>query len=456
MSRETVRRVFGFGAGATTIAVVAMLGWSGTASAATSNGCPRNLAGFQTSNNVGASFVNSGNVSTYTFQSFANENPAGGVPGLIKYCVYPTPPSAPASTTVSAKGANGAAWIVRKTASKDFGFVRPDGNKSNIPLDGKTTTMGTARWSTLPTSQVILLHINDPTVCTDLYGSLSSGTCFVKPGAQPMPCTAGPVDPTGIVYTSLSRDAINCAPPSEAFEAQSASEFGDEVGLASTTGHLQTLSVLFDSYACSVKGHWNTGATDPCLTNAGDTFTHPITANIYAASSNGVPGALLESVTQTFTIPYRPSADPTNCPGGSGSGIDAGSQWFNAVSGKCQYSVSTVLRFTFSGTVSLPSDVIWTVAFNTSDYGANPLRPQPCNLTDQGCPYDSLNVGTKTFSGAPYIGTDVDPNGAFLNSSWAGAYCDGGAAGTGSLRLDTNTTGTCWLGFTPLAEIKLG
>ena len=106
--------------------------------------------------------------------------------------------------------------------------------------------------------------------------------------------------------------------------------------------------------------------------------------------------------------------------------------------------------------------------FNTSDYGASPLAPQPCNSDPQGCGYDSLNVGTKTYSTVPFVGTDVDPNGAFLSSTWAGAYCDNGAHGTGFLRLDTGTglttcwyanpapDNTDWLPYRPLAQINLG
>jgi hypothetical protein len=57
--------------------------------------------------------------------------------------------------------------------------------------------------------------------------------------------------------------------------------------------------------------------------------------------------------------------------------------------------------------------VIWTVAFNTSTAGYTPIAPvnPPCGAG--GCPYDSLNVGAQTFSGAPYAGTDVNADQAF-------------------------------------------
>ena len=173
-------------------------------------------------------------------------------------------------------------------------------------------------------------------------------------------------------------------------------------------------------------------------------------------------GTLLDTVQVTQTIPYRPSADTVLC-GTTGA-------WFNAVSQRCEYSAKVLLTFSFSGGKSLSAGdhVIWTVAFNTADYGAQPQRPQDCNIEAAGCPYDSLNVGTLTFDGAPYVGTDVDTHGAFIDSTWKGIYCDDGAGGTGSLRVSTNPPTPCtnteavsnyapdaWLGYTPLGTIKV-
>jgi hypothetical protein len=305
--------------------------------------------------------------------------------------------------------------------------------------------MGTATWGELPTNQKIILHIADPTVCTNLYGSGASATCFVKPSAGPI-CNLGD---TTVAYNAMPFGVVNCLNPALGFEATSTSEFGDEVGLAGTARDLVSLKVLFASFACQ-SGHWNTA---DCTSASGATFTHPITANIYAVDTSTTPqspGALLATVTQTKAIPYRPSADPT-CPANAG-GAPAGAAWFNPQApggGACQNSISTVLTFNFAGD-ALPDDVIWTVAFDTTHYGSSPIgESASCFGGVGGCPYDSLNVGAKSYSGAPYAGTDNDPNGAFLSSTWTGAYCDNGVGGTGSLRLDTG----CWTGFRPLGEI---
>lgn len=447
----------------------AIAGTAGPAAAATGSGCPasKTVGTLPTASNVAASFSNSSRTTTYTFSSLTNENPVGGVPGLIKYCVYPSPSALPTSHTVNATGANGAKWVYA-TGSKNFAFVRPGGNKTNIPLDGKTTTMGTATWNTLPASQTIILHINDPTACASLFPGSTSATCFVKPSTGPR-CTTGD---TNVAYNAMPFDVVNCLNPAIGFEATSTSEFGNGVTLASGTGRsLSQLKVDFQSFACQ-SGHWNTG---DCSSAAGSTFDWPITANIY--DPNGVGGLTtpIATVTTTQTIPYRPSASgATTCPstGNPPGQWTAGSQWFNPQAvggGACQNSIGTVLTFNFpSGTV-LPGTVVWTVAFNTSDFGVTPQRPQACNtgpdtnfpgLTDGGCPYDSLNVGdngntggannpTSHIDNAPYAGTDTTPASAYLSSTWTGAYCDNGAAGTGFLRLDQG----CWDGLRPLGEI---
>ncbi len=150
------------------------------------NPCPNNdPTSWQTDNQVGASFSPSGLTETYTFSSFVNESSSGGIPGLIEYCVYPS--SVPHSVTVdpALKGANGSAWTASLGTSR-FSFSRPGGDPTNISLNGATgITMGTATWSSsLPTSQTIVLHVNDPAECSALYGS-GTLTCFVLPGSPP-------------------------------------------------------------------------------------------------------------------------------------------------------------------------------------------------------------------------------------------------------------------------------
>lgn len=414
------------------------------------------LGNFQADANVAAGFSTIDKVTTYVFASRENENPVDGVPGLIKYCVYPNPAVPPTATDALATGANGAAWISSAGPSA-FSFGRPNGDPGNIPLDGTnfngtSRLIGTATWSdvaSVPGEQTILLHINDPAVCANLYGD-DPGSCFVLPG-HALACITDHGE-TNVAYNAMPFGAADCPGGSLGFEATSTSEFGDEVELAANTGRdlaSVSLKVLFSSYACK-EGHWNDGTciTDPAGATNPDGLK--ITANIYAVNDcSGTPckGDLLATVTPTFAdLPYRPSADNTICDQG---------KWFNPVAGICKNSISIVLTFTNfeiqpNVPTTLPEKVIWTVAFNTTHYGAAPeTEAKACFATPAGCFYDSFNVGATSFPGAPYAGTDVAENAAFLSSTWAGAYCDNGAGGTGSLRLDAG----CWTGFRPLGEI---
>jgi YD repeat-containing protein len=85
----------------------------------------------------------------------------------------------------------------------------------------------------------------------------------------------------------------------------------------------------------------------------------------------------------------------------------------------------------------------WGISFNTQTYGSDP--------TGKDGPYNSLNVGHKTFPGQPSHGTDVEPNGVFQNSHWAGQYGDNGANGLDTFRDDTGTINIDWSDYKPLA-----
>jgi hypothetical protein len=419
--------------------------------------CPASgaLKNFQVASNVGAFFSNSGLVTTYTFASLTDENPVGGVPGLIKYCVYPSPASQP-TLEPQTTGADGTIWTIA-TGSKNFAFARPAGNPSNIPLDGQITVMGTATWPTpAPSVQTILLHISDAAVCASIYGSDSSGTCFVKPTNLAQVCNAGDA---GFAYNAMPFGVVNCSKPSFGVEAYNFNEIGDKVQLASGTGReLVSLSVLFTSYGCETSGHWY---SSDCVTALNATFTmsaatNPIVAKIYAGDGTTV---LATSEPKDFVIPYRPTANPT-CPADLVNGIPAGARWFNPLAngglGACQNSISTVLTFTFPAGTTLPDNVIWTVQYNTSNSGYDPitLPLQSCNVNNNnnpGCPYDSLNVGTVNFPNAPYAGNDVDNNVVFLSWNTGGYPNSGGTAvplqSTTTILTDSVT------GLRPLAAI---
>jgi uncharacterized protein YjdB len=339
----------------------------------------------------------------------------------------------PANPSIS----NGA--TVPLTATGTFS----DGSKKDLTTQVSWTSSSdtTAHVDNTPVSPGLVTGTGEgsATITATLSGVSGATTMTVA-----LTCNIGD---TTTAYNAIPFGAVNCAPiNNQAFQAWQISEFGNAVSLATGTGRtLVSLNVLFASYGCGVSGFWY-DPTNPCVTDpASPTFNWPITANIYANACSGSPtpclGSLLETVTQSQTIPFRPSADLT-CPDPTRFRNP-----LNTISpGGCQSNIRAVLTFTFTGVTTLPDDVIWTVAFNTSNYGAMPM---PCGNPNPGCGYDSLNVGSQSFTGAPYAGTNTDPNGAFLNSLSPGAYCPNTTGGTGVLRLDTG----CWGPYTPLGEV---
>ena len=239
--------------------------------------------------------------------------------------------------------------------------------------------------------------------------------------------TAYAANPSGV---SIFNNIPNPAPGnvvSMAYEATSTSEFGGQVSFAGSLRTNPTVTVLMSSWGCQ-NGSWFNG---DCSTTPGSTFSEPITLNVWNVGTGNSIGSQVASVTNTFNIPFRPSADNTNCTGG---------RWYSTTDQACYNGFATPVSFNLSG-VTLPNNAIITVAYNTSDFGAQPYGDNTaCHATAAGCGYDSLNVGL--VSGPPSVGAYPVANSDYLNSSWNGAYCDNGAGGTGALRFDTGSTGS--------------
>jgi len=259
---------------------------------------------------------------------------------------------------------------------------------------------------------------------------------------------AAPAATSTTLYNSMAPAPGNL--PSIGFEATQASSFGNAITLTHTA-KLATVVVTMDSWGCQT-GSWN-GPT-PCHTNAGAKFNEPITLNIYQApasdprtqadtTGSGLPGAVIVSVTKTFAIPYRPSANNTKCVG------DESGDWFDAKLGECFPGMATNITFNLTSLkLTLPTHIVYGIAYNTSDYGAAPYGDSTaCHSTTEGCGYDSLNVGLTQDPDNLNVGADTYPGYVWWNTQTAGDYCDGGVAGTGTFRFDSPGTAPdnqCW------------
>jgi hypothetical protein len=241
------------------------------------------------------------------------------------------------------------------------------------------------------------------------------------------------------VYNSLAPAQGNI--PSVGFEANQASEFGNQITLA-RSAKVATVEVTMSSWGCQTRP----GGT--CVTSPGSTFNEPITLNIFQAPAtsprtqpdtpgSGLPGVLIKSVTKTFAIPFRPSAS-SKC-----TGTEAG-DWFYSKLGECFPGFMT--NITFNLNVTLPVAIVYGIAYNTSDYGAAPYGVlTACHSSSAGCGYDSLNVGVSEDPDNVKVGADPFPGTVYWNTTTPDNYCDTGNAGSGTFRFDSpGSTPPCW------------
>ena len=255
---------------------------------------------------------------------------------------------------------------------------------------------------------------------------------------------AAPAATSPVLYNSLVPSPGNL--PSLGFEATQTAQFGNEITLT-RSATVASIVVTMDSWGCQTR----VGTGKNCVTKPGSTFSEPITLNIFRTpatnptmqpdtSGSGLPGTTILSVTKTFAIQYRPSANNTKCIG------DEAGNWFDAKSGECFPGLATNITFNLSSLhVTLPKTFVFGIAYNTSDYGAVPYGDNtPCHSTTEGCGYDSLNVGLSYDPDNLNVGSNPYPGYVWWNTSTASDYCDSGAAGGGTFRIDSPSTPACW------------
>jgi hypothetical protein len=247
-----------------------------------------------------------------------------------------------------------------------------------------------------------------------------------------------------IIYSSIPKplpgNVASVGPEAYAFR-----EVGDGVVFVpGAGGTIDEVKVILSSWGCP-SGHWY---SNDCVTPRDATFKQPITLNVYAVIEvGGVPtqGSLLATMTKTFDIRYRPSADPIKCPSTPG-------KWHSQRDKTCYNGLAMSIEFDLASKgVVVPNKVIVGVTYNTSHYGYAPIgEAVPCFTSSGGCPYDSLNVSTDG-AGAK-IGSVIDPNGIFINYTSPASYCPPHVDQGNVMQLD-NANG-CWAGFHPQIAVE--
>lgn len=188
--------------------------------------------------------------------------------------------------------------------------------------------------------------------------------------------------------------------PSWGYQANQTAEFGNSVAFAGTARDLTNVRVVLSDWAKKID-----------YPSVGDAtgYDHDITLNIYDVGTGGTPGALIGTKTSTVHVPWH-TAVPFN---GTAFNVD----------------------FDFTGT-TVPDSAIFSVAYATSQRGG----------LEEG-PYNSLNYG---FANAtPSVGTDINPDEVYMDTTVTSLYTDGGAGGVGILRTDTG-----WNNYVPSLQVS--
>lgn len=209
-----------------------------------------------------------------------------------------------------------------------------------------------------------------------------------------------------VIYNSIP-DPYPKNIPSLGYQATSTQEFGNAIQFDGTARNLTSVTVALSDWALFSK--W--GTTYP------SGYSHDFTLNLYnvGASGSNTPGSLIESLTTSAIVPLRPEV------------------WED---GQIKYSgiLFNVVFDASSLSIILPDEIVFGLAYNTETHGYTPLGAPG--------PYNSLNFGLN--ESAPSVGTDLNPDAVYWNTSHAGFYTDLGAAGVKYFREDTG-----WTGYTP-------
>jgi hypothetical protein len=295
-----IKRWLSVTSSAALLAGLLVVGGAGSAFADIGSGCNQGqLPNFGDDANLTATASDDGSGTvTYGLET-VNEDPSGGVPGLIEYCVFgtPVPDSSTTDASIAAFGWSDPAQL------NVFSWQRPNGDPTNLPFDGSTYTMGTATWNsgTVP-AQTILLHINDPVVCGE------SLTCYVHPAGGP--CDVGCGGGAGAPL-DISKDATAASTVTYTWDVHKSADKTRVEQIGGTASFTYTVHVTHDA---GTEGHYAvTGTITVENTNAfevaGTTVTDKLDDGTVCSVTGGTNATIPANDTKTFAYSCAPSGN---------------------------------------------------------------------------------------------------------------------------------------------------
>jgi hypothetical protein len=240
----------------------------------------------------------------------------------------------------------------------------------------------------------------------------------------------------GVVLYSNIPDPVLLAPNpfpagfkySAPYEAGAMGEFGGLIQFAGGSSEYSLTSATFVLNSGAVASDFTdyidgtlAAPTGYAVTPSG--FYVPMTLSFYNTGAGYATGSEIGSVTVDALVSWRPEPNSA-CP------VVYGINEWESSSGKCYDGALSIVTFDLSG-IEVPTQVIYGLAFSTTDYGASPT-------TGFSGPDDSLNI--QLVEGSPAAGINPLSDTAYFESSEGSNYTDGGAAGTGTFRQDQGWT----------------
>lgn len=210
--------------------------------------------------------------------------------------------------------------------------------------------------------------------------------------SMPVSALAGSTVIYDSTYTNLPPNVASLG-----FQATSTSELGDQIILGGADRVVQDVTVTMSNWAL-----FSTYANDARYNGNTETWSHPVTLNIYddEVDEDGIPTTLLGTQTKEISIPWRPEASE-----------GCGSAW-RAADASCYNGIAFNTSFDVSSlNIVLTDTVIVAIAYSTANYGEAPLGVEG--------PYNSLNVGIPTGQGAS-VGSDVNADALFWDTIYPG------------------------------------